>query len=375
MINILLVIATIILSVQIVSSFGTHHAIPFQQHQQQRRFVNSYQLHVATISQENEIKTSNDNNERQQQDQQQHQELGVVLESSAAIGTADVAVTESSSTITKSWTDDGFVFGLKGSGLQRPKGRTAVIAVEGDSLETKPYQQAIVSITFIAHTFFFINSFIQMLSINNNNILITCIQSIIMIISSWIIADFGSGVLHWSVDNYGNGKTPIMGSIIAAFQGHHTAPWTITQRGFCNNVYKLCIPFGILPMIIINYIFNSSPYITFFMTFFCIFEILSQEFHKWSHQLPSESPKFVNTLQKYGITISRKPHAQHHLEPFDGNYSIISGITNKVLDYTGFFRRLEHYIYNINGIEANSWKLDPLLRTKTLSGDYTIMSK
>ena len=36
-----------------------------------------------------------------------------------------------------------------------------------------------------------------------------------------------------------------MGNIIAAFQGHHTAPWTITERGFCNNVSKLCVPFGI----------------------------------------------------------------------------------------------------------------------------------
>jgi hypothetical protein len=43
-----------------------------------------------------------------------------------------------------------------------------------------------------------------------------------------------------------DGRTPVMGGIIAAFQGHHSAPWTITQQGFCNNVYKLCIPFGVL---------------------------------------------------------------------------------------------------------------------------------
>ena len=36
-----------------------------------------------------------------------------------------------------------------------------------------------------------------------------------------------------------------MGNIIAAFQGHHSAQWTITYRGFCNNVWKLCIPFGV----------------------------------------------------------------------------------------------------------------------------------
>ena len=74
-------------------------------------------------------------------------------------------------------------------------------------------------------------------------IMMTTIQIIGIVGGSWILADFGSGILHWAVDNYGNGRTPIMGSIIAAFQGHHAAPWTITQRGFANNVYKLCLPF------------------------------------------------------------------------------------------------------------------------------------
>ena len=47
---------------------------------------------------------------------------------------------------------------------------------------------------------------------------------------TWAAADLGSGIFHWSVDNYGNGRTPVLGNIIAAFQGHHTAPWTIVER-------------------------------------------------------------------------------------------------------------------------------------------------
>ena len=55
------------------------------------------------------------------------------------------------------------------------------------------------------------------------------------------IADFGTGVYHWSVDNYGSGATPIVGDQIAAFQGHHQRPWTITQRQFANNLHKVCV--------------------------------------------------------------------------------------------------------------------------------------
>ena len=42
------------------------------------------------------------------------------------------------------------------------------------------------------------------------------------------------------MDNYGDGNTPVVGSQIAAFQGHHQKPWTITEREFCNNVHKVC---------------------------------------------------------------------------------------------------------------------------------------
>lgn len=153
----------------------------------------------------------------------------------------------------KSYLDDGFIFGLDPA-LIRPKGKVANIVVEGDSLETTPKQVAIVSATFVGHVLFAANAIHSLLSQTDGNVELTAITSVITIIASWIAADFGSGVFHWSVDNYGNGRTPVMGNIIAAFQGHHSAPWTITYRGFCNNVWKLCIPFGIPTVAAISFI-------------------------------------------------------------------------------------------------------------------------
>lgn len=270
----------------------------------------------------------------------------------------------------KTYLDDGFVFGLEGSGIDRPKGKVPQIVVEGDSLETKSWQVVAVWGTLAFHAALASISLAEMATVNGGNLIATFLQATLLFLSSYVLADFGSGVLHWSVDNYGNGRTPIMGGIIAAFQGHHSAPWTITERGFANNVYKLCIPFGIVPMSVISWI--SGPFTTFFMTVFCVMEILSQEFHKWSHMTKSECPSWVNTLQKLGLTISRKPHAQHHLAPFEGNYCIISGICNKALDESGFFRRLEHLVYRWNGVESNAWKLDAELKERTLQGDYSL---
>jgi hypothetical protein len=124
----------------------------------------------------------------------------------------------------KSYLDDGFVFGLEGSGLDRPKGKVSQLVVEGDSLETTPWQRFVVWGTILGHGGFFLpTSFLEMLHVNHGDVTWTIFQAVLLMTTSWILADFGSGVLHWSVDNYGNGRTPIMGGIIAAFQGHHSA--------------------------------------------------------------------------------------------------------------------------------------------------------
>jgi hypothetical protein len=290
--------------------------------------------------------------------------------------------TTPTTTTAKSYLDDGFVFGLNGSGLERPKGKQAQLVVEGDSLETQPWQVALVWGTLLGHSCFLVTSVLGMVQWNGGNILYTIFQATTLFLSSWTLADFGSGVLHWSVDNYGNGRTPIMGGIIAAFQGHHSAPWTITQRGFANNVCKLCIPFGVVTVTLFNGLLNvigsgnvlvGQHYgASFFFTVFCLMEILSQEFHKWSHTTKGEVSGWVNTLQKMGWTIGRKPHAQHHIAPYDGNYCIISGVCNPWLDKSGFFRRLEHFVYRRNGIESNAWKLDPALKERTLRGEYQL---
>ena len=38
---------------------------------------------------------------------------------------------------TKSYLDDGFIFGLEGSGIERPKGKVSQVVVEGDTTETQ----------------------------------------------------------------------------------------------------------------------------------------------------------------------------------------------------------------------------------------------
>lgn len=44
-------------------------------------------------------------------------------------------------------------------------------------------------------------------------------------------------------------------------------------------------------------------------------------------------------------------HGAHHKSPFEGNYCIVSGLWNPLLDNTGFFRKLEDLVHATTKVE------------------------
>lgn len=63
-------------------------------------------------------------------------------------------------------------------------------------------------------------------------------------------------------------------------------------------------------------------------------------------------------FQDRGILVSRKAHGAHHKAPFEGNYCIVSGAWNPILDAGGdhsFFRRLERFVKARTGVEPRCW--------------------
>jgi len=64
-------------------------------------------------------------------------------------------------------------------------------------------------------------------------------------------------------------------------------------------------------------------------------------------------------LQDWGLLISRRSHGAHHRAPFEGNYCIVSGFWNPLLDQDGrddgFFRQLENFVHSTTGAEPRCW--------------------
>eukprot|EP01039_Chlorochromonas_danica_P006493 gene6493-7159_t len=191
-----------------------------------------------------------------------------------------------------------------------------------------------------------------------------------MFISSLILGDFGTGIFHWSVDNYGSKETPIFGSVCHAFQGHHQNPWTITYRPFANNVYKIAI--ATLPILTFLLVLPIEPHFRLFLTFFINWWLLSQEIHKYSHMI--KPPVAIKWLQDQGWLLSRKEHGLHHSSPFEGHYCIITGQCNAFFDETKFFRYLEKIVYQLTGNKPMTWKHDERLEEEAMGSKKTISS-
>jgi palmitoyl-[glycerolipid] 3-(E)-desaturase len=179
-------------------------------------------------------------------------------------------------------------------------------------------------------------------------------------------ADFGSGVYHWGVDNYGSGETKLVGPQIAAFQGHHRRPWTITEREFCNNCSLTFKPAGYAGtfFLVLSLAGATCAEWDVFAATASFFIAMSQQFHAWSHMKKSQLPAAVVALQGANLLISRKAHGAHHKSPFNINYCIVSGWCNPLLD-SGLLVSLEKVIRNSTGVEPRGW-YEPLAEWREL---------
>ncbi|CAO2164163.1 unnamed protein product [Urochloa humidicola] len=177
---------------------------------------------------------------------------------------------------------------------------------------------------------------------------------------AYTLADLATGIYHWLVDNYGDASTPLVGAQIAAFQGHHRHPSTITLRDPCNNLHALSRaaalalpPAGAALSFAAGAAHPAAAHA--FAGSFAACVVLSQQFHAWAHEKRRRLPPGVEALQEAGVIVSRAQHAAHHRQPYNSNYCIVSGMWNGVLDRYKVFEVLEMVVYFRTGVRPRSW--------------------
>ena len=151
------------------------------------------------------------------------------------------------------------------------------------------------------------------------------------------LADFLSGVVHWSADTYGSPTMPIFGGFVRTFREHHADQLDITRHDFIETNGDVCIfsspaHFGLLLLV-------EDPF-----ALACIFGLFvgsyaNSQIHKWAHSV--ERPWLVRAFQRVRFVLSPGHHTRHHSGPHLSHYCITTGWMNGWLDSVGFFRKLE----------------------------------
>ena len=268
--------------------------------------------------------------------------------------------------------------GVPDPGAQLPKGKVPTLVLAGDTLELRPKHVGIVGATALCSAALLARSAARVLAAARaaaggaSARVAPCAALAATGAAALLCADAFSGLFHWATDNYGDGRTPGLGAVIAAFQGHHLAPWTIAHRPFANNVHKICA--AVLPLVLLA----AAPSLRrgggglalFFWTVFLNAQWASQEFHKWTHAPREQVPALARWAQKRGLILTPREHGLHHRAPFDQRYCILTGACNAALDAGRVFRRLEYAVWRATGAEPNCWKLDPQLREETIRSGF-----
>jgi hypothetical protein len=180
----------------------------------------------------------------------------------------------------------------------------------------------------------------------------------VILLGGALLADFASGLVHWSADTWGHQDWPIVGpTLIRSFREHHLDPDAITHHDFveANGATALVL---LPPMFAVHVLLpiHAAAWtrLHFQAAVLCVsvflFVFMTNQIHKWAHL--EHPPLAVRPLQRLRLILSAEHHHGHHFGPHTARYCITTGWLNPVLDRAGFFRLSERAVQAITGLQA-----------------------
>ena len=170
------------------------------------------------------------------------------------------------------------------------------------------------------------------------------------LLAGFLVADFGSGLVHWGADTWGRDDCPFIGPrLLVPFRVHHINPADFLRRSFIDtngDVALLALPL-LVALWFVPLDRDWGPPLSLFGLAFAGAGMMTNQIHQWAH-LPVP-PLPVRLLQDAGLILGRSAHATHHQRPYDAHYCITTGWCNRPLEAIGFFRGLELVVTRATG--------------------------
>lgn len=168
------------------------------------------------------------------------------------------------------------------------------------------------------------------------------------VILAWLLADFISGILHWSQDHYLNDdcKYKFLKRVSRDNTLHHKHPAYLTHLTPWQNI-NTTVPL-VLPIMFVLFLFGA-PDIILLTLFFSIFANIV---HRWAHLPINKVPFLIRQIQRTGLFISSEHHSKHHYNKYGlikkENSTIrfcpMTNWLNPILDYFNFWSLMQNLL-------------------------------
>lgn len=156
--------------------------------------------------------------------------------------------------------------------------------------------------------------------------------------------DFFTLVVHFTVDNYFDPETPIIGDVVFYFREHHRAPMAMFARDYVDNNFEnaligllfqvAAIPLALGPFLDVLVATGSlgSAYITLF--------------HRWAHV--DDPGPVARVLQRLHLVVDRAHHEVHHRGE-GKHYGLAAGWLDGAAERVRLFETIEIVVRRLTG--------------------------
>lgn len=186
-----------------------------------------------------------------------------------------------------------------------------------------------------------------------------------VVVGSYLLADFISGLFHWAADTWGSVDMPLIGKLfVRPFREHHVDQLAITRHDFFEVTGGNCaiaLPWFLVHLFDLEGGTNALRTGAAFLGLFLFFIFLTNLSHRWAHA--ASPPTLAKLGHKVGLLLTPEHHAKHHQAPHLVAYCITSGIVDRVLDPIRFFRGLEVVVSKVTGLVPREEDLKILVAT------------
>lgn len=161
-----------------------------------------------------------------------------------------------------------------------------------------------------------------------------------------LLADFVSGFFHWLEDAYGDPDMPLIGPLfIRPNILHHHKPRHFVKLTWLQSSWDLlCL--GAIVLVVAWFL----DLLTWQLLLFMALGVNGNQFHKWTHRTAKENGRIITFLQAAHILQTPHHHAEHHTNPKNSRYCVVTNLLNPFLDGVNFWSGVEWIVFKLFGV-------------------------